>query len=154
MRHPRQRSNRILLAFLAVALAVPATAAAEPLKPDLVADPPGLAHSRDLLFDEVTLPGHRLLRFDGWIHNVGPGCLELIGTNNQSGVMTQVAQRMYEPGQCESYGAHTDVPLGNGSIMKYETNDSHEHFHFMAAARYSLWNRAMTRQLAPASKVG
>jgi lysyl oxidase len=131
-----------------------ARAAADPLKPDLVADPPGLDHPRDVLIDTGAVPGSRLLRFDGWIHNTGPGCLHLIGTGNQNGLMTSVAQRLYQPGACDSFGAHTDVPLGNGSQMKYETNDSHEHFHFMAAARYSLWDEAITREVAPASKVG
>ena len=134
---PRRPHGLLLVALVAaVALAVPGVAAGEPLKPDLVADPPGLNHDHDLLIDTYTSPDHRYLRFDGWIHNAGPGCLQLVGSDNQNGILTQVAQRLYEPGQCETYGAHTDVPLGNGAQMKYETNDSHSHFHFMAAARY------------------
>ena len=135
-------------------LALPAGAGAEPLKPDLVADPPGVNHPPDKLIDTYTVPGRRLLRFDGWIHNAGPGCVHLIGGNRQGDLMTTVVQRLYEPGACESLGAHTDVPLGNGAQMKYETNDSHEHWHFMAAARYSLWNNGLTREVSPASKVG
>jgi lysyl oxidase len=150
----RGLSAGVLAALTVAMLALPGGAAATPVKPDLVADPPGLNHSRDDLFDTYTLPGRRLLRFDGWIHNAGPGCLQLLGTGNQNGVMSSVVQRLYEPGQCETYGAHTDVPLGNGSQMRYETNDSHQHFHFMAAARYSLWDEAMTHEVGPASKVG
>ena len=147
--------GRAVAAGLALgAFALPATAAAEPLKPDLVADPPGLAHDVNTLIDRYTAPGQRYLRFDGWIHNAGPGCLQLIGSDNQNGVLTSVVQRLYEPGACETYGAHTDVPLGAGAVMRYETNDSHTHFHFMAAARYSLWDEAMTREVGPASKVG
>jgi hypothetical protein len=154
MKTARTAPTLVVAAVVAAALALPTAASAAPVKPDLVADPPGLAHSKDLLFDEVTLPGHRLLRFDGWIHNKGPGCLQLIGTGNQNGFMTKVYQRLYEPGQCQTYGAHTDVLLGNGAQMKYETNDSHQHFHFMAAAAYSLWTKAKTHQVAPSSKLG
>src|SRR5919205_1032440 len=116
----RSRAARTLIvsAVAAAALALPGAASGAVLKPDLVSDPPGLAHSKDLLFDQVTLPGHRLLRFDGWIDNRGPGCLQLIGTNNQNGFMTSIYQRLYESGQCQSYGAHTDVLLTNGSTMK------------------------------------
>jgi hypothetical protein len=142
------------LALAVAALALPAGALADPVKPDLVADPPGLNHDHNTLIDTYTTPGRRYLRFDGWIHNAGPGCLQLVGSGNDNGILTSVVQRLYEPGQCETYGAHTDVPLGNGAHMKYETNDSHTHFHFMEAARYSLWNEAMTREVGPSAKVG
>jgi hypothetical protein len=38
--------------------------------------------------------------------------------------------------------------------MIFETNDNHFHWHFMHAARYSMWDDAKAAEVGPASKVG
>jgi lysyl oxidase len=151
-RQLQRRGARIVLAAAVVVLTVPAAAQAVPLLPDLVADPPGLAPPGKLL-DETKLPGRRLVRFDGWVHNKGPGCVHIVGTNPQGGVMTTVVQRLYEPGDCQSHSNPTEVPIA-GARIRFETNDTHMHWHLIDAARYSLWDDAMTREVAPAKKVG
>ena len=50
-------------------------------------------------------------------------------------------------------GADPSVPVATPEV-RYEEEDSHEHFHLKRAMRYSLWNEARTAQVAPAQKVG
>jgi hypothetical protein len=139
----------IALLVLAVALgiallALPAAAAAAPVYPDLVADPPGKPWAPEVYSDAG---GARLLlRFDGFVHNRGPGPLEIQGENRNGSTMTSVRQRLLD---------------GGGSVFEpltaqvvYETNDSHDHWHLKHIARYSLWNSARTAEAAPAQKVG
>jgi hypothetical protein len=127
--------------------AAPATHAASDLLPDLVAEPPSSPRAL-----EVTRLGdgrdHLLLRFDGTIHNAGPGPLEIYGSQPVNGVMTVSGQRIFR----------TDSSFRDDSSRHpriwFENADGHRHWHLQGAARYSLWDEAGHAEVAPASKVG
>jgi hypothetical protein len=117
-----------------------------PLYPDLVSDPPGHADLPPQAYNDGT--GTRLLvRFDGFIHNQGPGAFELRGAGPVNLSMAAVTQRIYN-----SDASFVEQPTVAQII--YETNDDHQHWHFLHAARYSLWNDPRSAEVAPASKVG
>jgi Lysyl oxidase/Bacterial Ig domain len=130
---------------LACVAAAPASAATD-LLPDLVAPPP--ANPR--LSTETLADGrsHLLLRFTGYIGNVGPGPLEIRGSDPVDGVMTRSWQRIYQ-----SPNGYRDDASRHPRIT-FENADGHEHWHVQAAARFELWNEAGTAQVAPAAKVG
>jgi Lysyl oxidase len=118
-------------------------ARAAPVYPNLVSDAPEAP-----AIDDYTFPnGDRrlLLRFDGFVHNAGFGALELRG-NPQTGRLTQ---RVFDSSPSGPF-----VDLAPAAPVLYETNDGHDHWHFMRASEYSLWNSARTAQVAPAEKVG
>jgi hypothetical protein len=121
--------------------------AASDLLPDLVAEPP--TSPKPL---EVTRLGdgrdHLLLRFDGSIHNIGPGALEIRGSQPANGSMRVTGQRIYrtDSSSRDDNSRHPQI--------QYENADGHSHWHLKGAARYSLWNEAGTAEVAPASKVG
>jgi hypothetical protein len=135
------------LAAAVLWLAAPTAQAATDLLPDLVPEPPAypqqvraerLADGRD----------HLLVRFDGWIHNVGAGPVEIRGSQPVGGEMTVTAQRIHR----------TDSSFRDDTSrhpqLHYENTDGHRHWHLRAAARYSLWNESATAQVAPSAKVG
>jgi hypothetical protein len=113
--------------------------------PDLVADTPERISSPQIA-NEPQLPGNRLIiRFDGFVTNVGAGALRLKGNpQNPGGVRQMVAP---------SSGGDETIALGAPEV-RFEYADSHNHFHFMRAMRYSIWNDERTAEVAPASKVG
>jgi hypothetical protein len=131
-------------AVLPLVVLAAATAAAIPLAgmaapsgndlPDLRADPPANPYL------EVYSDGRLLLRFDGFVTNVGTGPLDITG--NPNGTMWQ---RVNDGGTLVN--DHT-VPV------QYETADGHNHFHLMRIMRYSLWNSSKTAEVAPGQKVG
>jgi hypothetical protein len=131
-----------MLLLLPVAEAPAATA----LLPDLV--PPVPTSPRT----EVTTVGdgqdHLLLRFDGYIHNIGAGPLEIRGSNPVNGVMTVTGQRIYfdDSSFQDDNSRHPQI--------QFETADGHDHWHLRSAARFSLWNEAGTAEVAPGAKVG
>jgi hypothetical protein len=157
VRGPRQRPGDAFLGRIVAACAcallssmlwaAPAAYAAPDLLPDLVAEPPT---SPQPLTVERLGDGrdHLLLRFDGSIHNVGPGRLEIRGSQPVNGAMTVSGQRIYG-----SDGSFRDDNSRHPPIH-YENTDRHRHWHLKGAARYSLWDEAGTTQAAPASKVG
>lgn len=119
-------------------------AAAADVLPDLVADPierPGLE------VDNSAGSKRLLLRFDGFLHNVGDGPFE-INMLSGSGLIKPAAQRIYN----QSFGSRQDTT--RSPFLKYESADGHNHWHLMNAARYSLWNSTRTAEAAPAQKVG
>jgi Lysyl oxidase/Bacterial Ig domain len=84
----RHLHNHSLRYLALLALAVPATllsgvnhearaSSPEPLLPDLVADPPD---GIELATDSSTETNRLLLRFNGYIHNKGPGAVDFRGT--------------------------------------------------------------------------
>lgn len=83
-----------------------------------------------------------LLRFDGFVTNVGSGPLDVTGNPSVQGGMKQ---------RVNNAGTWTDV--GSPRVV-YETADGHNHFHLMNAMEYSLWNSTRTAQVATAHKVG
>jgi hypothetical protein len=132
----RRRLVPVLLAMSAAAAVIPivTSATADPVLPDLRADPP-----ENLTIDPSS--GRLLIRFDGFVTNVGQGPLDIEG-DPVAGTMEQYVGAV---------GALTpDHPV----TVKYETNDSHNHWHLMQIMRYSLWNQSRTAEVAPGQKVG
>jgi hypothetical protein len=146
-RHPLATSLRILVAVVACAFAAAPAAVAAPLLPDLVADPPVGGQQPEVQADAQ---GSRLLlRLDGFVHNRGPGALEIRGSNPSGGVMGTVRQRVYDDS-----GGYADIAHAPAPSLIYETNDDHEHWHLLHAMRYSLWSDDRTAEVAPVQKVG
>jgi hypothetical protein len=92
--------------------------------------------------------GRLLLRFDGFVHNVGPGPLEVTGQRASIADPMIPRQRIYR-----SDGSSYDVVMP-GALMVYASADGHSHWHLQYIAAYSLWNRRRTQEVAPAMKVG
>jgi hypothetical protein len=124
--------------------------AAQPLLPNTVADPPNNV-TLETSSTEGGLKGSGepklLLRFNGYIHNVGPGPLEFRGFRNSPAEPMKAFQRVYN-----ADGSSNEEP--SSAELVYAMADGHEHWHLQRAARYSLWNSARTAEAAPAQKVG
>lgn len=147
----RPTARRLLAIFSAVSLvSIPLVAttasAATILLPDLISDQPDPAGSVET--NNYTGPERLILRFDGYVTNVGAGPLEVSGNPQitNSANAAAVHQRALD----------TD---GNWNVVgtplvQYETADSHNHFHLMEVGRYSLWNQSQTAEAAPGQKVG
>ena len=135
------------LALFAALPVAQARAASPVLLPDLVADPPTNPQPAQVM---VLADGqsHLLLRFNGIIHNIGAGPLEIRGSTPVNGEMTVTGQRIYRQ-DSSHYDDNSRHPQ-----LHYENTDGHDHWHLMAAARFSLWNQAGNVQVAPAAKVG
>ena len=117
-------------------------ASADPVLPDLIADPPENA----VLIDEAGEGGvaRRLLRFDGHVHNAGAGALTIRGVGITLAGMATVEQ-LLQGG---------DPILSDAADMKFENTDGHNHWHLQRIARYSLWDAAGATRVAPVMKVG
>lgn len=147
---PRRRHRRLTtFAVGAVALVTSVAlsplanapaAPADPVLPDLVADP-----VEGPYLSLYTSGGSQrlLLRFDGFLHNVGAGALEMRRDNGST------VQRVYK----ESGAIDRDDPSRSATIV-FEDADGHDHWHLKDAARYSLWNAGRSAEVAPAQKVG
>lgn len=115
LRHPFYPSGRLAAIFL-VALAVllagllrPADGSepSKPLLPNLVADPPDnmvlAAESESVEGAVGDAPSQLLLRFDGYVHNVGPGALDFRGSrakptlSRQTEKEVEIAEKNEEP---------------------------------------------------------
>ncbi len=137
-----------MLALCCVLVGLSASGAqAAPVYPNLVADPPGAA-AAPVVYDDGAGP-RLLMRFDGFVHNAGPGALEIFATGRSGTTMTNVQQRVYDSVSGSSLWANNPRPQ-----VLFETDDSHNHWHLKNIARYSLWNLEGTAQVAPAQKVG
>ena len=138
-----------------------------PQLPDLVADPPDNISIDES--EETPTGGHMeaelLLRFNGYVHNKGPGALDFRGMREAPPNPSEPAlplmgvfQRIYEypttegPPPTEENTAHKDEP--SRGVMEYVTADGHEHWHLQHVAYYSLWNADKTAEVAPSQKVG
>ena len=147
-RRKRATCATVSLALLLLALVVGSAVAwgsrrdaASDLLPHLVADPPGRV--------ELDVEhNHLLLRFDGYVHNGGPGPLEVRGHRASASVPMVPYQRIYR-----TDGTHHDQPMP-GAHMVYATADGHRHWHLQRIVAYSLWNFARTELVAPAIEVG
>jgi hypothetical protein len=127
-----------------------AHAAGVPLLPNLVADPV------DGVFLETSkteggLKGEGeeklLLRFNGYIHNQGPGAVDFRGSRSSPKEPMKAFQRVYN-----SEGGFKEEP--SAAELVYAKADGHEHWHLQRAAKYSLWNSSKTAEVTPAMKVG
>jgi Lysyl oxidase/Bacterial Ig domain len=114
--------------------------------PNLVADPATNPALQTYAYPDGTT--HLLLRFDGYIHNKGPGAMEMRGSQRVGTTMTQTAQRIYR-----TDGSFYDDTSRHADIV-WEPADTHNHWHLKAAARYSLWDSTKSFEVAPAMKVG
>jgi hypothetical protein len=153
MRRPGRHSVLALLglsAAAAVTLPIYANAGpgASPQAPDLRADPAGLVQQPAVYADGDVGPygsGQLLVRFDGYVTNVGTGPLEVSGNPQIPGDVTLRAR--------QTPGLSPGVVVGSPEVV-FETGDGHDHFHLKRAMRYSLWTLDKTAQVAPGQKVG
>lgn len=156
----RRKPLLALLAAAAGIAALPLYALAvdlPPKAPDLRADPvePNSNYGTTAMVygDTGGLATNRLLiRFDGFVTNVGRGPIELRGNpqitdpNNTNGVK----QYAFASGQTSGLPSE---PVGTPPI-KFETADGHAHWHLLNAMRYSLRDAVTQAEVAPAQKVG
>lgn len=136
-----------LVLFSASALGEAPALAATPQLPDLVADAP--VGGNQPTVDSDASGDRLLLRFDGFVHNGGPGRLEIRGTAPSGGLMGTVRQRVYDDAGGFADRAHSPSPT-----LIYETNDDHDHWHLRNAMRYSLQTEDGAAEAGPAQKVG
>jgi hypothetical protein len=156
MRRSRRSSADPWFAIRAVALvalttllllrAAEAPAAPVPLLPDLV--PPLPTSPQPAVTTLADGQDHFLLRFDGYIHNIGTGPLEIRGSNPVNGLMTVTGQRIYRD-DSSFYDDNSRHPQ-----IQFENADGHDHWHLRNAARFSLWNETGTAEVAVGAKVG
>ena len=137
-----------VLSLLAVGLSALPAGAADPVEllPDLVADP----------VEQPTIQEYgsgaslrRLLRFDGFVHNAGPGAVAVRGSSRLSDVMGTREQLVDHRG-----GAPVAQAMPADASVRWEPEDGHDHWHLRAAARYSLWDASGAAQIGVAEKVG
>ncbi|MGH2919018.1 MAG: lysyl oxidase family protein, partial [Solirubrobacteraceae bacterium] len=145
---PRRRKlASASLVALAVSLAFTPAAAAAPMLPDLVSDPPGDSMQLQIYSDAQ---GQRLLmRFDGWVHNRGTGALEIRASARSGSTMTSVVQRIFD-----SAGGYADLVNSPTPRVIFEPADGHNHWHLRNVMRYSLYTANRASQAAPSQKVG
>jgi hypothetical protein len=121
-----------------------------PELPNVVADPPGTG-SLEVSSTEGGLKSEGelelLLRFNGYIHNAGPGALEFRGSRTTPAEPMHAFQRIYY-----ADGSFKEEPSAAEFI--YVTAAGHNHWHLQNVAKYSLWNSARTAEVAPSQKVG
>ena len=151
MMKPRRSRVLALLGIAgtaAAALPIVATAGPGSQAPDLRADPVEKIEGPAVYADTgVYGNGALLVRFEGYVTNVGQGPLEVSG-NPQTG---DVRQRAWSASQGPG-----DLPadvVGSPEVV-FEAADGHNHFHLKNAMRYSLWNFERTAQVAPGQKAG
>ena len=132
---------RVVLVLAASVAALPPSAGAAEVLPDLVADPP---RDRGIEDRGTSL----VLRMDAYIRNQGAGAVELRGSSLMGGVLTDVEQRIFN----DDGSVSRDVPAG--AVVRYENHVDHNHFHLQAAARYSLWTEDGAREVLGSEKRG
>ena len=140
-----RRPLLIPLLLLLISACGARSAGAAELLPDLVADPPKAV---SLSVDAAAGSPALLLRFDGYVHNIGPGALDFRGTRASTAAPMQSVQRIF---RTEDAG-WTDQP--SPADLIFSNADGHNHWHLQNAAKYSLWNAARSAETAPAQKVG
>jgi hypothetical protein len=147
------------------------------LLPNLVADPVDGFEMQEATFKDKTK--HLLLRFNGYIHNKGPGAVDFRGSREAPSVKEstlkaierheeftseqeaelanppmETTQRLFTTNAEESNmnRPHVEEP-SNGKLI-YSSADGHNHWHLQEIAKYTLMNAAKTGVVAPAQKVG
>ena len=172
----------LTLAGISVGLMQEAHAAdsATPELPNLVADPPD---DVSLGVDSSAGSERLLLRFNGYIQNIGPGALDFRGSRSAPTISKKVeeevatakenhtelpqkveeelasprmnvSQRLFTTDQPENEVERPHIEEPSTGEMVYVNADGHHHWHLQHVARYSLWNAAKTAEVAPAQKVG
>ncbi|MFN8108237.1 MAG: lysyl oxidase family protein [Thermoleophilia bacterium] len=134
--------------------------------PDLVADsqsqPDGFVFARYIKPDGSSYDDDKLLlRFNGYVHNVGDGPVDLQG-NPQPG-SSGMHQYLSTAPASDLAGRTSTVTLNPAGWVKvtdhtpvvvFDHSDTHNHFHLQHAAEYGLWNDTKTAEVMPGSKVG
>ncbi|MGN6188162.1 MAG: lysyl oxidase family protein [Conexibacter sp.] len=139
--------RRIPLALTALALLIPATAAAKPrdLLPDLAQGrPTGI----DVVLDTSTGTPQTRLVFDSTIGNVGEGPLILTAKRKPGSDFMEAHQVIRR-----SDGS-TRVVSKVAGILKYVHEPDHEHWHLMGIDHYELWTANASRRLRRDRKQG
>jgi hypothetical protein len=149
---------------LAFALHEARASSPTPQLPDLVVDEPDFV---SLSVSETTPTGQPdearlLLRFNGYLHNKGPGALDFRGSREAPPDLGEPAvpkmnvfQRIYEYPTGPPPGGEVPYKEEPASAqMEYVNADGHHHWHLQHIAFYSLWNADRTAEVAPAQKVG
>jgi hypothetical protein len=122
--------------------------------PDLVVDEPdnvslGISGTKPSEPAEPKL----LLRFNGYLHNKGPGALDFRGLRTAPPNPSEPAVPKMNVFQ-RIYGEVSPKEEPSSAQMEYVNADGHHHWHLQHIAFYSLWNSAQTAEVAPAQKVG
>lgn len=135
----------VLIAGGAIVVAEPAPARQNAeLLPDLISDPPLPGPLKQIL-DQSGNP-RLVVTFDGFVHNVGPGPLDVVGNPQlPAGSPGAMVQRVRDGDDWIEVASPT---------IRYETSDGHDHFHLIEAIEYVLWNHDQGAQSAIGSKVG
>ena len=119
------------------------------LLPDLVSDPPTRSGRVSV---EVAPDGTELLalRFEGYVTNLGGGPLDLSGNPQLSDPADPTSHDVWQRALTTSgdWVQLTKPPV------RYETADTHNHFHLMGVMAYSLWDETGTLQIRPGEKIG
>ena len=141
----RRRGRRAVALIAAAALSaavLPVGGAqdAQGLLPDLVSDPPRPSFFN--LLNTADGSTRLVVTFDGYVHNVGEGALDVTGNPQEPGGMKQ---RVRNGDEWEEVGSPT---------VRFETDDGHNHFHLIEAIDYVLWNEQLGEQTALGSKIG
>ncbi len=119
------------------------------LLPDLVSDPPTRSGKVSV---EVAPDGTELLalRFEGYVTNLGDGPLDLSGNPQLSDPADLTSHDVWQRALTTS----GDWVQLTRPPVRYETADTHNHFHLMGVMAYSLWDETGTLQIRPSEKVG
>lgn len=141
----RRRSRLAISAAVLVslsALVAPAGTAqpAGALLPDLISDPPNPSFFKEL--NNADGSTQLVVTFDGYVHNIGDGPLDVLGDPQVEGAMRQ---RVKTDGEWQDVGSPT---------VRFEVDDGHNHFHLIEVVEYVLWNELQGTQTAIGSKVG
>lgn len=108
--------------------------------PDLISDPPDPSFFKEL--EAADGSSQLVVTFDGYVHNIGEGALDVLGNPQVEGGMRQ---RVNTNGTWEDAGAPT---------VRFEVDDGHNHFHLIEVVEYVLWNELQGLQTATGSKIG
>lgn len=139
----RCRTAISVLVLLALSALVAPAGAAQPagaLLPDLISDPPNPSFFKELNAADGST--QLVVTFDGYVHNIGDGALDVMGNPQLADGMRQ---RVSTNGEWEDVGSPT---------VRFEVDDGHNHFHLIEVVEYVLWNELQGQQTAIGSKVG
>lgn len=106
--------------------------------PDLISQSPVPYQAEEIVWADNEI---RVLKFDGFVTNIGSGPFDLYGNPQDQSVY----QRVWDGSEWENVGQ---------PLVQYENTDGHEHWHLMEIMRYSLWNEDKSAQVAPGAKIG
>lgn len=129
-----------------MAMTVPSSATADepgvvPGLPDLISDPPVIWRN-STVYDQLKGKTIRAMTFDGYLHNIGEGSLDVAGNPQVEG---DVVQRIWDGEEWETVSLPT---------VRFETDDGHNHFHLIGAVEYSLWTEDRQQEVITADKTG